>query len=115
MPMAKPTLGYPSRTAAVQAMQRQGIADRKIAERIGINTSTVAALANSGRRADKRQRRPAEEHGRTVLFPVDILDALRPAAAARGITVNTLARRLVEAVIDDDLIDAVLDDGGGGA
>lgn len=57
-----------------------------------------------------RARRPAEEHGRTVLFPSDVLDALEPHAAIRGCTANSLARRIVAAVLDDDLITAVLDD-----
>ena len=60
--------------------------------------------------ASKRAGRPAEHHGRTVLFPVDILERLRPHAALRGISPNETARRLVEAALDDDLVDAVLDD-----
>lgn len=106
MSAAKPTLGYPSRTAAVQALRAQGLDDRTIAERIGIAVGTVGALAASGR----RRQRPAEANGRTVLFPADILDRLGPAASERHISANELARRIVEAVADDGLIDAVLDD-----
>ena len=60
--------------------------------------------------ASRRARRPAEQNGRTVLFPVDILNRLQPHAVARGISPNEVARRLVEACIDDSLVDAVLDD-----
>lgn len=102
----KPTLGYPSRTAAVQALRAAGITDPEIAQRIGIRRETVAALAASG----ERRVRPAERNGRTVVFPVDILTALAPHAVARGISVNELARRVVEAVVDDNLVTAVLDD-----
>ena len=33
-------------------------------------------------------------------------------AARRGLSVNALARRIVEEAVDGDLVDAVLDDGG---
>lgn len=107
---AKPCLGYSSRTEAVIGLRRLGLTTAQIADRIGIEHSTVTALEHSGMRSTKRQGRPAEEHGRTVLFPIDILDRLRPAAARRGMAVNSLARRIVETVIDDNLIDSVLDD-----
>jgi transcriptional regulator len=103
----KPTLCYPSRTAAVQALRKQGLTDMEIARRIGIRRETVAALECSA----GRRKRPAEQNGRTVLFPLDVLEALRPHAEARGIAPDELARRLIEAAIDDNLIDAVLDDG----
>ncbi len=105
----KPALGYPSRTAAVLELRGQGIDDAEIARRIGIRRETVEALACS---AAGRRRRPCEANGRTVVFPIDVLDALGPHAAARGISPNELARRLVETAIDDNLIDAVLDDRG---
>ena len=111
----KPTLGYPSRTAAVLALRAQGLPDVEIADRIGIPVKTVVALECSADRytgISGRRPRPAEINGRTVLFPVDVLEALRPHAEARGIAPNELARRLIEAAIDDNLIDAVLDDRG---
>ena len=60
--------------------------------------------------ARKRTPRPAETHGRTILFPTDILDALRPHADRRGITVNDLARRIVDVACEEGMIDAILDD-----
>jgi len=110
MGSAKPTLGYPSRTDAVLALRRQGLDDVEIAQRIGIRRGTVGALACSAERRSDRQRRPAETNGRTVVFPIDVLDALAPHAAARDISPNELARRLVETAIDEDLVDAILDD-----
>ena len=107
----KPCLGYPSRTRAVLALQNEGVSDAEIARRIGVRTATVAALAHSGARS-RRPRRPAEQHGRTVLFPADVLDRLRPHAVEREITPNELARRIVETVLDEGLVAAVLDDGG---
>ena len=49
---------------------------------------------------------------RTIFFPVELVDQLKPHAVKRGITVNTLTRMIIGAVVDDNLIDGVLDDGG---
>lgn len=107
----KPTLGFPSRTEAVLALRGQGMHTHAIATRVGVSNSTVVALECSAAHSKKRARRPAEEHGRTVLFPIDILNSLRPAAARRDMHVNALARLIVETVSDDNMVDAVLDDG----
>jgi predicted nucleic acid-binding protein len=107
MSAPKPCLGYRSRTAAVIALRSEGLTDSAISDRIGIPVASVAALGASGR----RRKRPAEAQGKTVLFPIDILDRLRPHAERRGVSCNELARRLVETAIDDGMIDAVLDDG----
>ncbi|PCJ75552.1 MAG: hypothetical protein COA53_06560 [Rhodobacteraceae bacterium] len=40
----------------------------------------------------------------------DVLEALRPFAADRGIEVNQLCRNLLAAIADDELADAILDD-----
>lgn len=106
---AKPTLGYASRTDAVIALRRQSLSTNEIAARLGIEHKTVTALEHSAGRP-RRRPRPAEEMGRTILFPIDILDALRPHAARRGMHVNQLARRIVEQVVDDGIVDAVMDD-----
>lgn len=47
---------------------------------------------------------------RTVVIPTEVLDQLHYAAFVREISVNELVRRIVEAVADDDIVDAVLDD-----
>lgn len=107
----KPTLGYASRTEAVIALRGQGFSTRHIAGRLGIGVGTVSALEHSAGRG-KRTSRPAEQLGRTVVFPIDILAALGPHAAKRNMHPNSLARLIVETVVDDDMVDAVLDDGG---
>lgn len=105
----KPTLGFASRTDAVLALRSQRKSTGEIARLIGIKEKTVLDLEYSaGRR--KRQSRPSEEFGRTVIFPLDLLARLGPHAAKRGIHVNHLARLIVETVADEGIIDAVLDD-----
>lgn len=109
---SKPTFGYSSRTDAVLGMRKKRMSTQQIAEAIGIPEKTVTALEHSaGRR--KRTPRPAEQMGRTILFPIDVLDALGPHAAKRGIHPSSLARRLVTEAVDGNLIDAILDDDGG--
>lgn len=108
MSVAKPTLGYPSRTAAVVALRGEGLTPAAIAAKIGIKRETVAALEHSARRG--RPTRPTEEQGRTIVFPIDLLDELRPHAERRSVHVNALVRRLIECIVDDDLVTAVLGD-----
>lgn len=107
MPRAIPTLGYRSRSEAVLALQAKGLSDLQIAAEIGIPKERVSALATSGWRA----RRPAEAAARTVVVPIETLEALRPAALARGISLNVLVRQLLEHIVDDKLVGAILDDG----
>lgn len=111
MGAAKPTLGYPSRTKAVQGLRAKGHDTRGIAQLIGITASSVTALEASAGRSFARSGLDTYGVGnRTVLFPIDVLEKMLPAAKVRGIGPNELARRIVEAVVDDDIIDAVLDD-----
>ncbi len=54
MSAAKPCLGYPSRTAAVAAMQAQGMNNGAIAAAIGVKSSIITALAGKAQRPQKR-------------------------------------------------------------
>jgi len=99
-----------TRTDTVLLLRRQGRTTKEIAAQLGIASKTVTALEHSALRSKRRAARPAEEHGRTILFQVDVLDRLRPHAAKRGIHPNKLARLIVETVVDEGMIDAVLDD-----
>lgn len=105
MACRKPTLGYASRTDAVVALRAQHLSTAEIGARIGIEQKTVVALELSASRSQRRS-----QSCRTVLVPVDVLALLSPHAARRGINANQLIRRLIEAIIDDDMVDAVLDD-----
>lgn len=111
MGAAKPCLGYPSRTAAVNGLRSQGLTTRAIADAIGISVTTVSALECSGARQSRiREELPGQAVGRGVTIPVDILNALSPHAARRGIHPNSLVRRIVEIVVDENMVDAILDD-----
>lgn len=101
----KPTLGFPSRTDAVVALRGKHLSTKEIADRIGIRQSTVVALELSASRSRRR-----EQSCRTVLFPIDLLVQLSKHAARRGCSINELARRIVDTVVDENIVDAVLDD-----
>jgi hypothetical protein len=47
---------------------------------------------------------------RTLLVPIAVLDELAVHAARRGVHPNQLARQLLETVVDENMVDAVLDD-----
>ena len=105
----KPCLGYPSRTAAVIGLRTAGHTTRDIARAIGIEEKTVIAL-EIGSSRPRREPRPSQQMGRTVVIPVDVLDALGPHAARRCISVNYLVREIISTVVDEGMVDAVMDD-----
>ena len=109
MGAAKPCLGYPSRTAAVIGLRGNGLTTAQISSAIGIPEKTVIAL-ELGSSRPRREPRPSEQLGRTVVIPTDVLDALGPHAAKRCISVNQLVRLIISTVVDESMIDAVLDD-----
>lgn len=100
-----PCMGFPSRTDAAMALKARGLTSRQIAEAIGISIPNVEALIASRQRTEgmKKHRPPPS-------LPAHIASALAPHAHNRGITAPELAARILETVIADQLIDAVLDD-----
>lgn len=106
MSRAKPTLGYPSRTAAILALRAKGFTNQEIAEQIGIQPCTVGALLTS-----YRHTAAARQGRRTVQVGADLYGELRLQAARRGIAADELIQRIIDAVLAAKLVDAVLDDG----
>ncbi len=104
MTWPKPVLGYRRQVDAVLAMRRDQVPTSEIAARLGVAVDDVAALESSAARV-----RP-ESPGRGVLFPLELLAALAPHAARRGIHPHSLARKLIEVVLAEEMLDAVLDD-----
>jgi len=95
-----PCLGYRSRTAAALALRAEGLTMKQIAARIGISEKdTHALILSSHRRADCR-----------VTLTADQIERLKPHADKRDVTGKELARQIIETVIAENMIDAVLDD-----
>lgn len=59
---------------------------------------------------ERREESCAVRRGRPVPVPVDVLEALQPAARDRGISVPELVQRLLETIGAEKMTDAVLDD-----
>lgn len=102
MPNPVPTLGYPTRVAAVIALDKQGLPAQDIADQIGMTKERVTRILwessdNPGRRANM-----VVQHG--------VLVALTPHANRRRMTSRTLASRILRTVVESGLVDAVLDD-----
>lgn len=108
----KPCLGYPNRQRAVVALAGEGLTTAQIVERINAETPAdpvdrlkVARLRHAG-----RERRPKKVLAVRLRPPA--FETLKAAALARGTSSDLLARRLIEAALADNLITAILDDGG---
>jgi hypothetical protein len=104
----KPVLGYPSRTEAAMALKAQGLGYPEIAARIGTTARNVPRLLSAGRLT--RKRRPEDEAYFQVFVPMAVIDALSIPAKRRGMLPPALARAIIEAVVEDRLVDAVMDD-----
>ncbi len=105
-----PTLGYPSRGEAVMALTAQGMDRFEIAARIGIKPGTVAVHWHYGKRGRSARGNPKFAH---VRITRKALTTLASHAAKRGVAVDSLARLILQAVVEGNLMDAVLDDGDG--
>jgi len=112
MGSAKPCLGHPTRIQAVLTLAADGLSTPEIARLISAETPTdpvttakVSRLLSAG-----RQRAPIS----TITLRLSRASYARLAqeAARRGSRADHLARRLIETVLVDNLINAILDDGG---
>ncbi len=108
--MTIPTLGYASRTDAVLALTRQGLGPREIAAKLEIDLDKVYALRASGRERIAPRLAPVNKPRRQIEIDSETLTALSRSAAARGVSVTELVRKLLAAIAEDDLVTAVLDD-----
>lgn len=103
------TLGFATRTGAVHALREAGFSTQMIAEHLGIKPNNVTALeASAARSRPRTASHVISSHAMTLT--TDVLRALRPHAARRGMHVTQLARLIVETVVDEGIVDAVLDD-----
>lgn len=103
--MAKPTLGYPSLTAACEALQAEGLSVDEIAARVERKRIDVWALLGAARHR-------STERGVTLSWKQ--LRALDAEASTRGVTANELAAQLIATIVADDLFEALLGEPEGG-
>ena len=90
-------------------MRAQSLSTSAIAKSLGITHRNVTALEDSARKV-ARKARPVEDASRTIPIPVELLDKLEPHARRRGISVNLFVRKIIGQIVDDEIVDAVMDD-----
>lgn len=97
-------------------MAMAGNPPRQIADKLGMEPNQVSCILwyerRKGRAIPHANRGPWPRQTRIVLRNAQGLrEGLWEHAEARCLTIEDLAARLIETLIRDDLIDAVLDDG----
>jgi RNA-splicing ligase RtcB len=92
------------------ALTAQGMDRFEIASLIGIKPGSVAVHLHYGKRGRGYGVSQAFAH---VRITRKALTTLASHAAKRGVAVDSLARLILQAVVDGNLVDAVLDDGEG--
>jgi hypothetical protein len=95
----------------IQAMQDSGSTNKEIAAAIGTTEGSPAARASQL----GLSRYPRHELGgrMRVTFPEQIFTECAPHAARRNLSASDLIRLLVKRITQDNLFEAVLDDGEG--
>jgi len=88
----KPTLGYPSRTAAAVALTGEGKSPQEIAELLDVSVNAVSGLISA-----RNTRRPKERD--LLALPSDVSEALRPIATKQSIEIRELAVALLRKTI----------------
>lgn len=99
MTAAMPTMGFPSKTAAVLALRGSGKRPKDVGRILNLSRKQVHALEYGSKRG-------------TVSFPRDVLSLLTSPAKQRGLSVSGLAIALVATAALDNVIDAIMDDDG---
>lgn len=98
--MARPVLGYPSLTAAILGLRKRDWCAERIGNVLGITAPQVRLLEKAAAKAQKRRADMLGEYRQK----------LAPHAIVRGVSVDDLVRRLLDVIVIDGLVDAVLDD-----
>jgi hypothetical protein len=105
-----------SRNALIRDMILDGKSNAEIYAGLGDRMTPSVAQAVSQQRRSLGRRDPAPLVGARITLPTSMLRSLDAAAMARGdhepLAAQRLARRLIVTILRDNMIDAVLDDGG---
>jgi transposase len=100
----------------VLMLARKGLPPREIARRFGITANSVSCRLHYWRKqgvalpAPKVGRPKGTARAHLTRTTRQLHEDLQPYAARRCLTVKELCRRILNAVAEDDLVDAILDD-----
>ena len=108
-----PCLGYPSRTAAIVALRQKGLTTAEISRETGISAKNILALEESAVRITRGAKPIGKAISNAMLLPPWLVTALEAHARRRRMTPGMLAFRIIETVVGDKMIDAVMDDADG--
>jgi len=108
-----PTLGFETRTEAVVALRGEGKSREEVARELKTTANNVKNLEAYAAKtpAVLKARRKQQQDRRRITISDPTVDTLERHALARSITFQELARRLLDAIARDGLVDNVLDDG----
>lgn len=106
----KPTLGYPSQTDAIFALWENGMSRKEIGEKLNLSQDRVGHAICMGRSAWKRRILERDDEFAIRILNGDITRYFETEAKKRNVMPAELARRLLETVARDKLVNAILDD-----
>ncbi len=107
----------------IVALAREYLPPSDIEQRVEASRATITKVLVAARKIDAtiprfrsngtRVDAPEPAPWTCVAVKANVRDALKPFAGRRGLSVGALVGRILTVLLDDKLIDAVLDDGGG--
>lgn len=103
------------------ALAKKNLPPRAIAQAISpsVGTYQIYDCLREARRADPTiprfggvsAREGADPNARSIAVPHEVLRELKPHAGRRNLSPGDLVKALLTAIANDDLVDAILDDG----
>jgi hypothetical protein len=103
-----PTIGYASRTDAVEALRKAGLSTDEIVSKLSISKVNVYSLEREAKVRCAKRDRTTRRVRFAVLLTEQTLKDLHPHADLRNITANKLCQHIIEAVVSRNAIDDIL-------